>query len=390
MRRQAGTAAGEFTDLSVDAGRFADVTFEGVDLLVRRDDPRISEVRAATTPDPQDGEVVVEVQRFALTANNVTYATAGDVLGYWQFYPAPDGWGRVPAWGFAEVVASSTELASVGDRLYGFWPMSTHATITPTGKPGSRLLDATPHRRQLPALYNAYLPAGREDPPREGLESLVRPLFGTAWLIADQLEQAAFHQASTIVLSSASSKTAAATAWCLGRYPNRPQVVGLTSRRNRDYVEGLGSYDATITYDELAGSTLTEPINYVDVAGNASTRRTVHTLFGAGLALSLTVGSTHWEDPAGFNGDDTLPGPTPQLFFAPSQIEKRTEELGRHELVRLIGGAQNEYLDVFSQSTNVVLATTPDDVQSAWSATSDGSTEPSSGIVASLRNPAGV
>ena len=31
-----------------------------------------------------DGQVRVEVEKFALTANNVTYAASGDLFGYWQ------------------------------------------------------------------------------------------------------------------------------------------------------------------------------------------------------------------------------------------------------------------------------------------------------------------
>ena len=41
------------------------------------------------------------IDRFALTANNVSYAVAGDTLGYWRFFPADPGWGLVPVWGFA-------------------------------------------------------------------------------------------------------------------------------------------------------------------------------------------------------------------------------------------------------------------------------------------------
>lgn len=33
------------------------------------------------------GEVLVKIDRFAITANNITYAVLGDKLGYWQFFP---------------------------------------------------------------------------------------------------------------------------------------------------------------------------------------------------------------------------------------------------------------------------------------------------------------
>ena len=46
-------------------------------------------------------QVRLRIERFAITANTVTYATTGDVLGYWDFFPT-----GVPAMGWAEVVES--------------------------------------------------------------------------------------------------------------------------------------------------------------------------------------------------------------------------------------------------------------------------------------------
>ncbi len=358
------------------------VNSRGFDLVVRRGNPRESEIREISLPEPEPGQATLRVQRFALTANNVTYAVLGDQLGYWQFYPAPDGWGHVPAWGFAEVVESATDNAVVVDRLYGFWPMSTFATIRPTGKRGSRLIDATDHRQALPSLYNAYLPAGTEDAGREELESLLRPLFGTAWLIADLLEQAQFDNAATLVLSSASSKTALATGWCLSQQAERPEIVGLTSHRNRSYV--ADHYDRVITYDELPSAIIAGPVSFVDFAGNESVRRAVHGLLTDSLVRSMVVGGTHWENPAGFAPDTSLPGPAPEFFFAPSRMEVRTAELGTPELVRRISSAQGQFLEVYGCATEIVRPSTPDDVRAAWLALVRGETDPSTGVVATL------
>ena len=51
-----------------------------------------AELPAALAAD----QVLLAVDRFALTANNITYALTGDMLGYWTFFPADDGWGRIP------------------------------------------------------------------------------------------------------------------------------------------------------------------------------------------------------------------------------------------------------------------------------------------------------
>ena len=58
-------------------------------------------------PPLADGAVRLKVQSFAVTANNVTYAVIGDMFQYWNFFPAPDGWGIVPMWGHATVEASN-------------------------------------------------------------------------------------------------------------------------------------------------------------------------------------------------------------------------------------------------------------------------------------------
>ena len=44
----------------------------------------------------------MRVDRFALTANNITYAVMGNQLKYWSLFPAPSGFGIVPVWGFGD------------------------------------------------------------------------------------------------------------------------------------------------------------------------------------------------------------------------------------------------------------------------------------------------
>ncbi len=208
------------------------------------------------------------------------------------------------------------------------------------------------------------------------------PLFGTAWLIADLLEQAKFDNAATLVLSSASSKTALSTAWCLSQQQDRPEIVGLTSRRNRSYVSD--HYDRVITYDELPSATIAGPVGFVDFAGNHSVRRAVHELLTDSLVRSMVVGATHWENPAGFTPDASLPGRAPEFFFAPSQMQVRTAELGTSELVRRISSAQGRFLEVYGRAKEIVRPSTPDDVRAAWLALVEGQTDPSTGVVATL------
>ena len=61
---------------------------------------RIVDGATADTPLAPD-EVLLKVERFAFTANNVTYGVAGDQIGYWQFFPPAGGdsdWGILPVW----------------------------------------------------------------------------------------------------------------------------------------------------------------------------------------------------------------------------------------------------------------------------------------------------
>ena len=129
------------------------------DVLINRDDLRRVELRhAAEKIDLAEGEVLLEVERFALTANNITYGAMGDSFGYWKFFPAPEGLGRIPVWGFARVVDSKAPDAPVGLRIFGYLPMSSHFTAR-LSKGRNGLVDTAAHRAELPPTYNAYAEA---------------------------------------------------------------------------------------------------------------------------------------------------------------------------------------------------------------------------------------
>ena len=125
----------------------------GWDLLVDRKDLRHTTLVPA---DPDialaDGEALLAVESFALTANNITYGAVGDQVGYWKFFPAPDGLGRIPVWGFARVVRSSAADAPVGLRLFGYWPMSSH-TVARLAKTSQGYVETSAHRAELPPTY---------------------------------------------------------------------------------------------------------------------------------------------------------------------------------------------------------------------------------------------
>ena len=126
------------------------------ELWVDRADPRRTTVVTRPVPAPGQGEVLVAIDKFGLTSNNVSYAVTGDLIGYWGYYPAEDNWGKVPVWGCAEVVASGCDQVPVGDRLWGFFPMASHAILQPGKVREDQFVDVAAHRQALPALYNGY------------------------------------------------------------------------------------------------------------------------------------------------------------------------------------------------------------------------------------------
>ena len=123
-----------------------------MDFEVKRTDVHECRVVDTEPPDLEPGQVLLRVDAFALTANNITYAVLGDVLRYWDFFPTRDGdtWGRVPVWGFADVVTTAHDEVAEGTRVYGYLPMSTHLVVKPGRVTPSGFVDEALHRSVLP------------------------------------------------------------------------------------------------------------------------------------------------------------------------------------------------------------------------------------------------
>ena len=305
--------------------------------LVRQDQLAATRIAASPSVPLADGQVRVRVDSFALTSNNITYAAFGESMNYWQFFPTgEEGWGIVPVWGFGTVVQSLHPGVAVGERLYGYWPMASEAVLQPDRLSPDGFRDASAHRAELHAVYNQYLRCSTDPfytPDSEDVQALLRPLFITSWLIDDFLADNGFFGANTLLLSSASSKTAYGTAFLLKQRPGI-EVVGLTSAANRAFCEGLGCYSRVLAYEALDQVPVEAECVYVDFAGNADLRRRIHARFPH-LRYSCSIGGTHVEQ---LGGARDLPGPRPTLFFAPAQVKKRNADWGPAELgERLIG-----------------------------------------------------
>ena len=356
-----------------------------VDFAVRRDDWK--QTRVTRSPRPANlapGQVCFRVDRFAFTSNNVTYALIGDMLGYWKFFPAEAPWGRIPVMGFADVIGSENPDVSPGERVFGFFPMATHLVVDADTGPGKLIVDAAPHRQDTAVTYRQYTRVTGDplyEMAREDQHMLLRGLFITSFLVDDYLADSGAFGARSFVISSASSKTAIALAYLLsGRSPGH--VVGLTSARNRAFVEGLGCYDRVLTYDAIAELPTDVPVAFVDHSGDAEVVAALHHHLKDNVKYSGIVGATHW-DRGGRTRD--LPGSPPAFFFAPSQLEKRIAEWGSAGFQERLGGAWRRFVAFSDGWLRVVRGAGPAAVESTYREVLEGRALPNEGHVLSLR-----
>ncbi|WP_327033046.1 DUF2855 family protein [Micromonospora ureilytica] len=347
---------------------------------VARDDLGQTTLVDGPVPAVADGEALLRVDRVGLTANNVTYAVLGDSMRYWQFFPpAAQGlgpqWGLPPLWGFAEVVASAVAGVEVGQRIYGYLPPAGHLVVRPDRVDASGFREASPHRVELPSPYNAYRsttgdPAYQRD--QEDLLILFRPLFFTSFMLADQVVDNDFYGAEALLVSSASSKTAYAAAFELHR--RGPRLVGLTSPGNLAFTRSLGCYDEVVSYDDIDALDVV-PTVYLDLSGAPSTRAALRRRLGDRLLRDIAVGLTN-QTP---NADAAE-----EVFFAPVQMRKRSNDWGRDGLDQRFTEAWQRFTAVVSGWLDVRVGTGPAALQHAWLDVLAGRTPPRVGHVVQL------
>ncbi len=294
---------------------------------VNRSDFHQTQLVKNPSPALGEGQVRLVVERFAVTANNISYALSGEMLGYWGFFPSTDPWGRVPVMGFGRVTESTNPDIAVDSRYFGFFPMANEVVIA-ASKSGIGFNDVGAHREPHAAVYTSFTNVTDTIPDAHtgNLYLLLRGLFMTSWLVDDYLGDNGFHDATSTIVTSASSKTSIALAQRLQSRGHH--AVGLTSAGNVSFVESLGYYDQILSYDDIESLDSARLSGVVDMAGNAKVLGRIHQHFSDSLRFSIQLGATHWEEtePGG-----ELPGPTPEFFFAPSQIAKRNQDWGPAE-----------------------------------------------------------
>ena len=353
-----------------------------IQLEVARGDVATTRVTTDALHPLEPGQVRLQIDRFALTANNITYAVAGDLLGYWDFFPAQAGWGRVPAMGWADITQSNHPDLAVGGRYFGWFPMGRNLTVQ--ARPSaSGFRDGGEHRTGHAEVYRSYTRADEaalSDPigDAEDRHALLRGLFTTAYLADDFLADADHFGAGRIIVLSASSKTGIGVAQ---RSVERglASVVGVTSARNVDFVRSLGCYTEVVTYDDVT-SLDPEPVTVlVDMAGDGPVLERIHTHLDDRLRFSMTVGLSHHDAPRAA----VTAGPEPQLFFAPSQVAKRIDDWGPDGYAQRLDDAFAEFADWIRSWLGLRHVVGIDALASIYADVVGGLVPPSVGIIAS-------
>jgi len=342
-----------------------------------------------------NNEILVRIEKYAFTANNITYGVAGDTIGYWKFFPAADDerntWGCIPMWGFGEVIESNCNDITNGERLFGYFPAADYLTLSPIKVSNHIFTDGKEHRRELPAVYNNYVRLAGEqdyDASMDAIRALLFPLHITAFCLCDSLADESYLEASQVIVVSASSKTAIGLAQGLAESQDAPKIVGLTSRKNLEFVKNLGCYDEVVTYDELQKVDCSQGSVMVDMAGSREILGTLHRELGDNMLKCLTVGMTHWDNTT--TAEDALGQAMlrerTEFFFAPAHIQKRIGEWGHDAYAKKSNAFMAKRAIQSKDWMQIIEINGLDQFIPIYEAMVGGNINPNEGIIVNLNN----
>ncbi|KAG8790460.1 hypothetical protein FRC17_008909, partial [Serendipita sp. 399] len=274
--------------------------------------------------------VLLKVDRFGFSANNVTYGMLGEEphFRYFEFHAAPTTTqsspkthGVIPVWGFATVVQSTQKDIAVGERVFGYMGMARYLLLPVEGIVNKyNFYVPRPHLPADRRPYNQMTRCSSDplyNPQREDEIMIFRPLFWTSFWCEDWLHSAGLMDSvDNILISSASAKTAYCLAFVLGlrrrfgkvalprgkewvkvdngKGEPKPHIIGLTSKRNLKFTQALGLYDQVLVYEDLGDLQREERAwVYVDVAGNHALNQRVTAHFGSNLVKGVSLGMSH-------------------------------------------------------------------------------------------------
>lgn len=336
---------------------------------------RLVEVAA---PEIGEGEALLTVRQFALTANNVTYAQAAELFKYWDFFPASDpNWGLMPVWGFAEVSQSRVPELAVGTLVYGYLPPATHLRVQPEAFRSGHFVDASPHRAHLAKVYNQYRLIDAMDPRAPLLE----PLFATSWTLRGYAQSRDWFDAQQVLILSASGKTSLGLAHSLqGVIP----TIGLTSKGNAAFVQSTGLYDQVATYDDISALAQDTPTLIIDMSGNAALIDQLSQHLDDKLKYVIKVGLSHWSSAKGLG---KVAADRAETFFAPSYIAEFTKANGSAALAKEMAAFLSGAFAASQEWIAIKQLEGLGKIQGAYNSIRAGHQNPAEGVVISLPSP---
>ena len=189
--------------------------------IVGRTDLRRTQWQEQPLVPLADGEVRLRIDRFALTSNNITYAAFGEGDELLELLPDRRRSHRLhPGVGLRRrgrlalrrrrgranaSTATSRSPTTLVLHARARRPRAASTTARRTGASCSPSTTSTCAAAATP----------RYGPTPRTYQALLRPLFTTSFLIDDFLADNGFFGAREVLVSSASSKTAYGTAFCL-------------------------------------------------------------------------------------------------------------------------------------------------------------------------------
>jgi len=311
------------------------------EFLVNKNDLLAATFLDNERPISKKNEVILKIEKYAFTSNNITYAIMGNTLGYWKFFPTKEPYGIIPVWGFANVISSNYENVLVGNRYYGYFPMSNYLKVSPKNIRSFGFVDDFNHRKHLPAVYNQYIKVSKNSDQILEYHPTIKPLFLTSFLNYYFLKDENFFDSDQIILTSASSKTALSLAFLLKKNKalDQKQIIGITSKKNINFLLNIGFYDTVIAYDSLEMELNKSKLIVVDFAGNSDYLEKIHNYFGDLLKHVCLVGLADWSSKMDFKSI-----PNSKFFFAPSHAENRYKKMGVKETMLLADNLMQEFI----------------------------------------------
>ena len=338
--------------------------------------------------DMAEGTVLLRLDIFSLSANNITYAVTGNSLKYWGFFPIDEQHSLLPVWGFGEVVTSKHSEFEIGDRFYGYYPSSSHILVQPAKVNPYGFVDANPTRVCNNPLYDHYTNVKTDigySVENEAMLSLYKPLFITSYLLNDFLEENDSFGAEQILITSASSKTAYGLAAVLherkqaGDY--KAKLVALTSTGNVDFVKDLNIYDETINYSDLDKLDTSKRTTIIDFTGNQKMLKQIAASLGDSHAYTSLIGAVQndrLEDEEGAAKHG-------QFFFAPIQAQKCVKRLGNAEFTKLYSSALSAFIERANHWIELETLEGPEAVEKKYIDLLKTSPPPEKGYIASIK-----